>query len=70
MIIKILIGAALLLDFTKFFRASAGGVTYNLCRPLFGLLYPHIGMVIGLVIWIIQILVGIFLLVSGISNLF
>ena len=63
-IILSVLAAILLLDvaINLFAGSRASDITNSLCRPLFGLLYPHVTMIVGLFIWIIEIAI----IVSGI----
>ena len=63
-IILSVLAAILLLDvvINLFAGSRASDITNGLCRPLFGLLYPHVTMIVGLFIWIIEIVI----IVSGI----
>lgn len=59
MVVKIIlsvIGFLLLIDIVSnlFGGRSAGGLTTALCRPFFGVLYPKIGMFLGLILWLIE----------------
>ena len=63
-IILSVLAAILLLDvaINLFAGSRASDITNSLCRPLFGLFYPHVTMIVGLFIWIIEIAI----IVSGI----
>lgn len=37
-----------------FFRGNAGAITGGLCRPCFGLFYPHLGMKSGALLWLAE----------------
>lgn len=44
-----------MLDFYfRFMGSNAGNVSTGLCRPFGGIFYPKIGMVIGLLGWILE----------------
>ena len=36
--------------------AGASGITNGLCRPLFGIFYPHLSMFAGLLVWMFEII--------------
>lgn len=62
MVIKIIwscIAFLLLLDviFNLFAGRRASDITGALCSPLFGILYPHVNMITGLFIWLIEVAV-------------
>ena len=37
-----------------FFRANAGAIATGLCRPCFGLFYPHLKMLQGFLVWLLE----------------
>jgi hypothetical protein len=40
--------------FRAFFRSNAGAITGGLCRPCFGLFYPHLKMLQGFLVWLLE----------------
>lgn len=40
--------------FNLFGGSRASDITNALCSPLFGIFYPHISMITGLLIWLIE----------------
>ena len=59
LVIKIILscfGLIFLIDIVLnlFAGKKASDITNSLCRPLFGCLYPHVTMVVGLFIWLIE----------------
>lgn len=50
-----LLSVLFVIDFySRFMGGNAGNVSTGLCRPFFGIFYPKMGMVTGLLCWILE----------------
>lgn len=54
-IIFTIISVVFILDYyLAFFRSNCCGITEGLCKPCFGIFYPHLGMKTGALVWLAE----------------
>ena len=58
-VVLAVVAVVFLVDVLRFLfsaKGGASGITNGLCRPLFGIFYPHLSMFAGLLVWMFEII--------------
>jgi hypothetical protein len=58
-VVLAVVAVVILVDVLRFLfsaKGGASGITNGLCRPLFGIFYPHLSMFAGLLVWMFEII--------------